>query len=200
MVAVPNNFAANLFTANQGETFTFFISGRVGDDGGRPLPLRQGFVPAFPRAAPRLRRREARPRRRRALRRRRAQRDGLLDAPLTPPAFTGYMASNERFHALIGRMSGSPMVMRQLDRSCHHPFAAPGTFLLAQAHLPEARGELRRAQDQHHAILDAIQRREGARVEALVREHARLFGRNLLRVVKLQQALKLVPGSVKGLL
>lgn len=126
--------------------------------------------------------------------------DGLLDAPLTPPAFTGYMASNERFHALIGRMSGSPMVMRQLDRSCHHPFAAPGTFLLAQAHLPEARGELRRAQDQHHAILDAIQRREGARVEALVREHARLFGRNLLRVVKLQQALKLVPGSVKGLL
>ena len=25
MVAVPNNFAANLFTANQGETFTFFI-------------------------------------------------------------------------------------------------------------------------------------------------------------------------------
>ena len=25
MVAVPNNFAANLFTANQGETVTFFI-------------------------------------------------------------------------------------------------------------------------------------------------------------------------------
>ncbi|MFZ5519924.1 MAG: GntR family transcriptional regulator [Pseudomonadota bacterium] len=126
--------------------------------------------------------------------------DTLLEVPLTTEAFAAYMACNEAFHALIGRMSGSPMVMRQLQRSCHHPFAAPGTFLLAQAHLPEARGELLRAQDQHHAIIDAIQRREGSRVEALVREHARLFGRNLLRVVKLQQALKLVPGSVKGLL
>lgn len=126
--------------------------------------------------------------------------DALLEAPLTTEAFTRYMACNEAFHALIGRMSGSPMVLRQLARANHHPFAAPGTFLLAQAHLPEARGELLRAQDQHHAIIDAIKRREGSRVEALVREHARLFGRNLLRVVKLQQALKLVPGSVKGLL
>ena len=76
----------------------------VGDDGGRPLPLRARHVPAGPCAPPRLSRGqcinqivaamtdlctgrgEARPRRRRSLRRRRAQRDGLLDAPPSAPS------------------------------------------------------------------------------------------------------------------
>jgi GntR family transcriptional regulator, vanillate catabolism transcriptional regulator len=35
------------------------------------------------------------------------------------------------------------------------------------------------AQDQHRQVLDAIERREGARAEAIMREHSRLAQRNL---------------------
>jgi GntR family transcriptional regulator of vanillate catabolism len=35
------------------------------------------------------------------------------------------------------------------------------------------------AQDQHRQVLDAIDRREGARAEAIMREHSRLAQRNL---------------------
>lgn len=127
--------------------------------------------------------------------------DALLAEPLTVEAFATYMAHNEEFHALLAEMPGSPMVRRQLERATHHPFAAPGTFLISQAQLPQAASELARAQDQHRSIVDAIRRREGSRAEALVREHARLFGRNLMRAIHTPQlTVNLVPGSVKGLL
>lgn len=35
------------------------------------------------------------------------------------------------------------------------------------------------AQDQHREVLDAIERREGPRAEAIMREHSRIAQRNL---------------------
>jgi GntR family transcriptional regulator of vanillate catabolism len=35
------------------------------------------------------------------------------------------------------------------------------------------------AQDQHRQVLDAIERREGSRAEAIMREHSRIAQRNL---------------------
>ena len=43
----------------------------------------------------------------------------------------------------------------------------------------EARQILLIAQDHHRVVLDAIENREGARAEAIMREHARLAARNL---------------------
>ena len=40
------------------------------------------------------------------------------------------------------------------------------------------------AQDQHRQVLDAIERREGARAEAIMREHSRLAQRNLREAVQ----------------
>jgi GntR family transcriptional regulator of vanillate catabolism len=40
--------------------------------------------------------------------------------------------------------------------------------------IPDFQASLRYAQHQHRAIMDAILGREGARAEALTREHARL--------------------------
>jgi len=40
------------------------------------------------------------------------------------------------------------------------------------------------AQDQHRQALDAIARREGARAEAILREHSRITRRNLLAAVQ----------------
>ena len=40
------------------------------------------------------------------------------------------------------------------------------------------------AQDQHRQVLDAIERREGSRAEAIMREHSRLAQRNLREAVQ----------------
>ncbi len=40
------------------------------------------------------------------------------------------------------------------------------------------------AQDQHRQVLEAIEQREGARAEAIMREHARLAKRNLREAVQ----------------
>jgi GntR family transcriptional regulator of vanillate catabolism len=40
------------------------------------------------------------------------------------------------------------------------------------------------AQDQHRQVLQAIEQREGARAEAIMREHSRLAQRNLSNAVR----------------
>ncbi|HYS13749.1 MAG TPA: FCD domain-containing protein, partial [Burkholderiaceae bacterium] len=110
-------------------------------------------------------------------------------------AFEGYVAGNERFHALLAEMAGSAVVVRQLERVVSLPFASPNAFMSVQAATPDAHETLLVAHDQHHQVLDAIERREGARAEALMREHARIARRNLQRALEHQPSLELVPGG-----
>ena len=65
----------------------------------------------------------------------------------------------------------------------------------AQAQLHEAHTIFLLAQDQHRSVVDAIRNREGARAEALMREHARLAARNLRSALKNRTHLDLLPAS-----
>jgi len=110
--------------------------------------------------------------------------DEVLAAPaLDDEAFSRYVTLNSRFHALIRDMAASPTIARQLEKVFSLPFASPSGFVVASAHSPQARDMLIVAQDQHHQVLDAIERREGMRAESLMREHARLAQRNLRQVL-----------------
>ncbi|UCE32812.1 MAG: GntR family transcriptional regulator [Burkholderiales bacterium] len=125
---------------------------------------------------------------------------GAIDAVLARPTFTetefsAYVEANERLHALLIEMAGSEVVGRQLDRAINMPFASPNAFMMAQTSLPGGRELLIVAQDQHHQVIDAIERREGARAQALMLEHARLARRNLERVLAHRASLALVPGA-----
>lgn len=121
--------------------------------------------------------------------------DAILSEPtLTEQGVASYMLRNEELHALLGEMCGSDVVRRQLERASTQPFAAPGTFLIVQAMMPQARIELMKGQDQHHALFDAIARREGSRAEALAREHARRGPRSLVHALH-QRSTDLVPGG-----
>ena len=55
---------------------------------------------------------------------------------------------------------------------------------MAQSALPEAHQILLIAQDQHRIVVDAIENREGARAEAVMREHSRLAARNLRLAIR----------------
>jgi GntR family transcriptional regulator of vanillate catabolism len=106
--------------------------------------------------------------------------DELLREPaLDDAAFSRYVAFNAEFHHRLAELSGSPLIAQQIERVVSLPFASPSGFVVVQANSPAARDMLLIAQDQHWQVLDAIENREGARAEALMREHSRIAQRNL---------------------
>jgi GntR family transcriptional regulator of vanillate catabolism len=108
----------------------------------------------------------------------------LRASALTEAAFSHYVALNERFHGLLREMAGSDVITHQLDRVMSLPFASPSAFVVEQAQSPQARDMLVVAQDQHWQVLEAIEQREGARAESVMREHSRIAQRNLHRAVR----------------
>jgi len=108
----------------------------------------------------------------------------LREAALNDDAFSRYVVLNEQFHGLLGELSGSAFMGRELERVASLPFASPSAFVVVQANSPQARDMLVVAQDQHRQVLDAIENREGARAEAIMREHSRLAQRNLREAVR----------------
>jgi GntR family transcriptional regulator of vanillate catabolism len=64
---------------------------------------------------------------------------------------------------------------------------------MAQSALPEAHQILLLAQDHHRIVVDAIENREGARAEAVMREHSRLAARNLRLAIRNRTHLDLMP-------
>ena len=122
--------------------------------------------------------------------------DALLATPsLSEDSFSGYVLHNGRFHDLLAEMAGSDMVRRQLERAKTLPFASPNGFVLARATGPDARDALVVAQAQHRAVLEAIQRHEGARAESLMREHARIAHGNLRAALADHRTWLQVPGA-----
>jgi GntR family transcriptional regulator of vanillate catabolism len=98
--------------------------------------------------------------------------------------FDRYVERNAAFHEALAGLSGSETIRREIERVVGLPFASPSAFLDAQADVPEFRRSLVVAQAQHRAIVAAIELREGARAEALTREHARLARQNLEYVIE----------------
>lgn len=93
--------------------------------------------------------------------------------------FSRYVELNAEFHAMLAALPGSEMMRREVERATQLPFASPSSFLEKQEDVPAFRQSLIHAQRQHQEIVSAIEMREGARAEALAREHARLARHNL---------------------
>ncbi len=122
--------------------------------------------------------------------------DALLAQPeLTDASFTSYVQLNGRIHDLLSEMAGSAVVQRQIERAKTLPFASPSGFVFASSLSPRARETLIVAQAQHRAVIDAIVRREGARAEALMREHARIAHQNLTDALQSHRSLQHIPGA-----
>lgn len=105
--------------------------------------------------------------------------DAALGDGGAPIDFERYVVLNEKLHGELATLSDSQVMQAELARVCKRPMAGPSAFLQGQAMAPQTLRSLYVAQDQHKAILNAIINREGARAEALAREHARLAHRNL---------------------
>ncbi|WP_157018891.1 GntR family transcriptional regulator [Mesorhizobium xinjiangense] len=93
--------------------------------------------------------------------------------------FERYSEFNAAFHRELAGLSGSDIIRREVERVTRLPFASPSAFLPDNAEIETFRRSLNTAQEQHRAMVTAIAAREGARAEALAREHARIARRNL---------------------
>lgn len=109
--------------------------------------------------------------------------DDILGESEAEIKFDRYSELNEVFHGHLARISNSATLRRELLRAHRLPLATPSAFLQGQMHLTEIRRSLFGAQAQHKALISAIENREGARAEAIAREHAHLVRINLAYVV-----------------
>lgn len=98
--------------------------------------------------------------------------------------FDRYAALNQIFHHQLAALCGSEMIRREVERASALPFASPSAFLPDKANIGAFRRSLRGAQEQHKAIVAAIVAREGARAEAIAREHSRTARTNLEYMIR----------------
>jgi GntR family transcriptional regulator of vanillate catabolism len=83
-----------------------------------------------------------------------------------------YAEMNERFHRLILSEAASPLLAETLARNSRIPFAGPQALAFDRGNLEQMFDMLHFAHRQHYAIVEALERGQSARAEALMREHA----------------------------
>ena len=83
-----------------------------------------------------------------------------------------YHDMNKRFHAVIIEAAANPAINAALSRDEHLPFASVSALAIDRNHLDREFRRFNFAHMQHHAVFDAIDHRQGARAEAIMREHA----------------------------
>ena len=83
-----------------------------------------------------------------------------------------YADMNQRFHALILSEAASPILAEAVERNNRVPFAGPQALAFDRGQLDRMYDQLRYAHHQHHSLVEAFERGQGARAESLMREHA----------------------------
>jgi GntR family transcriptional regulator of vanillate catabolism len=107
------------------------------------------------------------------------QLDGCFGTTFNDVDLGRYADLNRQFHEQLADLAGSELLKREIERVNRLPFASPSAFLPDEAYVSTFRRSLASHQEQHRAIVGAIAGREGARAEALAREHARAARINL---------------------
>jgi GntR family transcriptional regulator, vanillate catabolism transcriptional regulator len=90
-----------------------------------------------------------------------------------------YAQMNGRFHALIVDAAQNMAVTAALSLNDKIPFVAPSTIAFDESAREHQFIMLTYAHRQHHAIADALKKGEGARVDALMREHTHISKESL---------------------
>lgn len=117
-----------------------------------------------------------------------AELDTCFDPRQQEVNFDKYSEYNALFHSALIDLSASPVLAREIERVTRLPFASPSAFVLGKVEAALTYESLAMAQMQHRAIAEAVVQREGARAEAIGREHARIARANLDVVFKAEPA------------
>lgn len=106
--------------------------------------------------------------------------DHLLEGdPLTFEGYAAYAAMNDRFHALLVQGSGNTALQRAVSLNDKLPFASASATLPMLSMRVQDHEWMRYAHRQHHMLVDALTRGEGARAQALAVEHTEVAQMNM---------------------
>ena len=103
----------------------------------------------------------------------------LAEDEMTIDGYADYVEMNDRFHKLLVEHCGNSALQRAIDVTNSLPFASPSATLPMHASTGSGRRWLQITHYQHHVIVDAIERREGARAQAAAMEHIEVARMNL---------------------
>jgi GntR family transcriptional regulator of vanillate catabolism len=96
----------------------------------------------------------------------------LAKGHLTQEDVGAWSRLNNRFHrAIVGSIESS-VIADAIARNNHLPFASADSIIIDPESLDREYEKLRFAQLQHQLVFEALEQRESARVEMLMREHA----------------------------
>lgn len=119
---------------------------------------------------------------------------GGSDNTPTGDEFELYVELNDEFHEQLFVLADSDVLRDAYERVLALPFAQPSFFLPAQADTSQFEPTLAAGNQQHHEILNAIERGDSDESERLARAHAELTVRNLENVLE-TGGLEKLPGS-----
>ncbi len=106
-----------------------------------------------------------------------------------------YVEMNTRLHELILEGCGNRTVLRMMEMLNGQPFAAPSAMLPMQSSLEAGTRSMQQAHHQHHAMVHAIERGQGARAQALGEEHVEIARMNVEYATQDPElAAKVLPG------
>jgi len=109
--------------------------------------------------------------------------------------YAAYVEMNNRFHTLLLEGSGNVVLQRTMELLCRQPFAAASAMLPMQSSMEEGQQWMQQAHRQHHTIVQALEKGQGTRVQALCREHVEIALMNLdYALERPELAMKIMPG------
>ncbi len=109
--------------------------------------------------------------------------------------YAAYVEMNDRFHTLIMDGCGNSVLRRVMDMLDGQPFASPSAMLPMQSSMEEGQQWMRQAHRTHHALVQAIERGQGTRAQALGEEHVEIARMNLEYALERPElAAELLPG------
>lgn len=109
--------------------------------------------------------------------------------------YAAYVEMNARFHALLVEGSGNVALQRMMETLNRQPFAHASAMLPMQSSMEEGHQSMRLAQHQHHALVQAMERGQGSRAQALGEEHVQIARMNLdFALERPELAAKVMPG------
>jgi len=115
-------------------------------------------------------------------------------AEINVDSFTRYLDLNYTFHLAIIDLANNQLLRRTIEQVYKFPFASPSSRVLFHKSLPGSNAIRPIAEEQHRAILDAIEHRQGARAESVAREHSLLTRRNLREALADRNHVETMPG------
>lgn len=109
--------------------------------------------------------------------------------------YAEYVEMNDTFHRLIIDNCGNSALKRVMESLVCQPFASPSSMLPMQSSMEKGQPWMQQAHRQHHALVQAIERGQGSRAQALGEEHVEIARMNLDYALEQPElAAELMPG------